>query len=83
MYRAIRSINRKTPGTLENTEEMDQRGKAGTKRPIGFVFEAAAGNLDELTDDMASYVSFCEDVCANQDLLHIQLSDLQQIPAAL
>ena len=34
-------------------------------------FEYATGNLDELTDTVTSYTSFREDVCANQDLLHI------------
>ncbi len=35
------------------------------------VFDAAATDLDELTDTVASYISFCEDVCTHQDLFNI------------
>lgn len=34
-------------------------------------FEAASADLDELTDTVTLYVSFCEDMCAYQDLEHI------------
>ncbi len=30
---------------------------------IGLFFEAAANDLDELTETVTSYISFCEDVC--------------------
>ena len=35
------------------------------------VFEAAASDLDD-TDTVTSYIRFCEDVCADQDLPHFQ-----------
>jgi len=30
---------------------------------IGLFFEAAANDLDELTETVTSYISFCEDMC--------------------
>ncbi len=35
------------------------------------VFEAASTDLDELTDTVTSYISFCEDVCTHLDLFNI------------
>ena len=34
--------------------------------------EAAATDLDKVRDTVISYTSFCEDVCADQNLMHIQ-----------
>ncbi len=36
------------------------------------VFEAAANELDKLTESVTSYISFCEDVHSYQDLFNIQ-----------
>ncbi len=51
---------------------MDRWGKDGITYSINYfnyigwnVFDAAATDLDELSDTVTSYISFCEDVCAD------------------
>ena len=46
---------------------MDQRNRADLQACFDLtdwsVFEAAATDLDELTETVTSYISFCEDIC--------------------
>ncbi len=51
--------------------EAEQDLQACFKLTDWSVFEAAATYLDELTDTVTSYISFCEDVCTHQDLFNI------------
>ncbi len=45
------------------TNEAEQDLKACFDLTDWSVFEAAANNLDELTETVTSYISFCEDMC--------------------
>ncbi len=42
------------------------------------VFESAATNLDELTETVTSYISFCEDMCIPTKTSYHDLFNLQQ-----
>ncbi len=45
------------------TNEAEQDSKACFDLTDWTVFEAAANDLDELTETVTSYISFCEDMC--------------------
>ncbi len=45
------------------TNEAEQDSKACFDLTDRSVFEAAANDLDELTETVTSYISFCEDMC--------------------
>ncbi len=49
--------------TKKLTNEADQDLKACFDLTDWSVFEAAANDLDELTETVTSYISFCEDMC--------------------
>ncbi len=54
------------------TNEAEQDLKACFDLTDWTVFEAAATDLDELTETVTSYISFCEDVYSYQDSFNLQ-----------
>ncbi len=61
------------------TAEAEQDLQACFELTDWSVFEAAATDLDELTDTVTSYISFCEDMCVpTRTYLHLTTTNLGQ-----